>query len=251
MVRLALSIITLISIVVSGVVIAAETRPVVESYACDFKSGKDIDDLNSAVKYWQGQVDKIGSTDLDGYFAVTAMPLMGRAEADFYWFGVNPNLNQMVRAQTAYTNSTEGQSADKRFIAMSRCKMNAYFLEPIYSGYEAEADDDDGVLEIFGCTLKEGQDMSDVQEAEETWQKQAAGMGFKVAVYRWDNFKTISQYDLVYLEVNDDLESFGANTTTWLTTDSARSADAAFASVMTCDSAVLSSHIIHRPKPQQ
>ena len=135
MVRLALSIITLSIIASSGVVFAAETRPVVESYACDFKSGKGVKDLNSAVKYWQGQVEKIGSKDLDGYFAVTAIPLMGRTEADFYWFGVNPNLNQMVRGNAAYSNSKEGQSAGERFSAMSTCKMNTYFLEPLYSWY--------------------------------------------------------------------------------------------------------------------
>ena len=150
-----------------------------------------------------------------------------------------------------YSNSKEGQSADARFSAMSTCKMNAYFLEPLYSGYEAAADDDDAVLEIYGCTLNDGQDMGDVQDAEEKWQKQNTAMASKITAYRWDNFKTISQYDLVYLVVNDDLASFGANTTAWLTTDATQAVDAEFASVMRCDSAVLASQVVHRPKPTE
>ena len=150
-----------------------------------------------------------------------------------------------------YSNSKEGQSADARFRAMSTCKMNAYFLEPLYSGYEAAADDDDAVLEIYGCTLNDGQDMGDVQDAEEKWQKQNTAMASKITAYRWDNFKTISQYDLVYLVVNDDLASFGANTTAWLTTDATQAVDAEFASVMRCDSAVLASQVVHRPKPTE
>ena len=93
--------------------------------------------------------------------------------------------------------------------------------------------------------------MANAQAAEAIWNAQNTAMASKITAYRWDNFKTISQYDLVYLVVNDDLAAFGANTTAWLTTDSARSADAEFASVMTCDSAVLASQIVHRPKPQQ
>jgi hypothetical protein len=60
-----------------GQVQAAETGGVVETYSCHFNSGKDAKDLDGAVKFWQSQVKKLNSTDLNKYFGSVLTPIKG------------------------------------------------------------------------------------------------------------------------------------------------------------------------------
>jgi hypothetical protein len=252
MIRLTLS--TLAALVflfsASGTALAEETGPIVEAFSCTFNSGKDADDLDDAVKFWQAQVDKIGSKDLDSYFAVTVMPIRANFDGDFYWLGSNANLNAFARGQTAYDNSKEGRAADARFAAMSSCKSNTYFSTELHAAMVPEEDDDQTVLEMYGCTLNKGKTLSNVMGAEAAWKEQITAMEAKISAYRWTPFHANTPYDLVYVVVNDDLEALAAQQTKWLTSEGGRMSDMAFQSVMSCESGIFASKVVHMPKQE-
>jgi len=252
MIKLTLSIFTTLVFLfsASGAALAAETGPIVEAFSCTFNSGKDADDLDDAVKFWQTQVEKIGSKDLDSYFAVTVMPIRANFDGDFYWLGSNANLNSFARGQAAYNNSKAGRAADARFAEMSSCKSNTYFSTELHTAMVPEEGDNQAVLEMYGCTLNKGKTLSNVMGAEAMWKAQITAMEAKVSAYRWTPFHANTPYDLVYVVVNDDLEALAAQQTNWLTSEGGRMSDMAFQSVMSCESGIFASKIAHLPKQE-
>ncbi len=89
-----------------------ETPAVGESFRCNYIDGKGSKDLDSAVSYWQSQLEKIDSADIKNYFAAVLKPIYSNIDADFFWLGVNTNLNAFARGNTAYAASDAGQAAN-------------------------------------------------------------------------------------------------------------------------------------------
>jgi len=227
---------------------AQETPPIVEAFSCSYHKGKEAADLDSAIDFWNEQLKKIGSPDLNAYFAATGMPLRASVDADFFWFGVYPNLNVMGRALSDYLASKPGQAADARFASMSSCRSNTYFSEALYEGMgEPQAEDTSAVLEMYACKLNEGKTMADVREAEDYWRSQVTAMKFPANFYRWSPFMANTPYDLVYVGVNDDLESYASANTTFLASAGGEEANRRFEAVMNCESGLLTSRIVHQP----
>jgi hypothetical protein len=95
----------------------------VETFTCSINEGSDMDDVRSAAKFWQEQIAKIDSPELNKYEAFLLTPFRGtRPGLDFAWLGTSPDLTSMAAGATAYYGSKEGQAADERLQKVSTCQ---------------------------------------------------------------------------------------------------------------------------------
>ena len=94
---------------------------VVETFSCSINDGSDMDDVDAATKFWQGQIGKIDSAALKNYQAYQWTPLRGGTGADFVWVGNYSDLANWAKGTSDYMNSAAGQAADARFERVSTC----------------------------------------------------------------------------------------------------------------------------------
>ena len=84
---------------------------ITETFTCEFKDGKDADDIVAAAEFWAQQVDKINSKDMDAYFGALLFPFRATVPTpgydDWGWIGYWPSLNAMGRGLTDYLGSKE------------------------------------------------------------------------------------------------------------------------------------------------
>ena len=99
---------------------------VVETFSCDINDGSDMDDWDSAVKFYQAQVKKIDSAALNDYQAYQWTPFRGGTGADMVWVGNSPDLTTWAQGETDYANSAAGAAADERFADVSTCTNNLW-----------------------------------------------------------------------------------------------------------------------------
>jgi hypothetical protein len=99
---------------------------VVETFSCDINDGSDMDDWDSAVKFYQAQVKKINSAGLNQYQAYQWTPFRGGTGADVVWVGNSPDLTTWAQGETDYANSAAGAAADERFADVSTCTNNLW-----------------------------------------------------------------------------------------------------------------------------
>ncbi|MCZ6501401.1 MAG: hypothetical protein O6945_02680 [Gammaproteobacteria bacterium] len=226
-----------------------ETPAVVEGFRCDFTGNNDAKDLDSAVSFWQSQMEKIDSPDLKNYFAAVLTPIRSNNTADFYWLGAHANLNAFARGNAAYMASEAGQAANARFQKISTCVSNLFFSENLYQGTPPQEGDNDFVLEAYGCTLKHGKTMANVQAAEAGIVGVLKAQGSKINVFRWTPFLSGLPADVVYLVAHDDLIVFGSSNTKFFMSPGGQSSQFALSTVMDCTGALYSGEVIHAPPP--
>ncbi|MFT7128774.1 MAG: hypothetical protein ACI89U_000882 [Gammaproteobacteria bacterium] len=227
--------------------VAAESTPIAEFSQCTFKPGKDAGDLAKATTYWQKQMAKI-YPEGSSYLAAIYTPIWGDRDGDFVWGGFSPNLNNWAANSAAYMNSKEAKAANDKFDAVADCSPpNTYMIKGLHQGMESKPDDNMAIAEIFSCTLNEGKTMSNVMAAEQAWNAQAAAMKIPTNSWRFTPAWANTQSDLAYMVLHDDLVAFAANTTNWQSQSGTSAIDAGFASVMNCESFVMSSELVSRP----
>jgi len=120
-------------------------------------------------------------------------------------------------------------------------------MTTLHQGAEPDPTDDNGVIEIFACTVNEGKTSANVLAAEQPWAAQAIALKLSLSSWRFNPTWANSPPDLVYFVAHDDLKAFAANSTARLTDPRVAGVNAEFADTMTCESWVKASQIVHRP----
>ncbi len=230
-----------------GQVQAAETGGVVETFSCKYIDGKGAKDLDGAIKFWQAQVAKLNSADLNKYFGAVLTPIKGGSDADFFWLGGSPDLNTFARGQSDYASSEQGQAADARFAKMSRCTSNMYFSEQIYAGAPPEEGDTDAIIQAYGCTLKEGKSRANVMAFEKMAVARSEQLKAKTNIYRLSPYMADTPADVVYLVGYDDLVAFGESSTEFMTAPGYGGFLAAVGDTMDCNSSLAAMRVTHAP----
>ncbi len=99
----------------------------VETFACSNRPGSDSGDIRSAVDFWQQQMKKISSPDLQKYNGYLVTPFRGgNGGVDWGWIGTFPDMVSFGRGMRDYMNSKEGQAADARFEQASTCRSGLW-----------------------------------------------------------------------------------------------------------------------------
>lgn len=216
-----------------GQVHAAETPAIIDAFACNLASGKDAKDIDSAVAFWNQQVDKIDNEALNQYTAWIGTPIRSTNPADFHWVGISPNLNTWAKGNAAYSESDEGQAADSRFDELGTCTSELWTSELLH-GTVRGPEDKNLVLETYVCNLLPGKTMDNIRAAEANFVKALKAAGIEMNVFRLSPMYTNGQADLVYFVGHDDIETFGATGTTVATTPATSMASQSFQLIMDC-----------------
>ena len=104
-----------------------ELDGVIETYACQFKPGKDLQDYDKAITYWNEQAKKLNSDVINNYEANRVTPIIGGSSRfDFGWSGVAPSLMAWAQGKEAYAASREGRAAQARLNSVGRCDSNLW-----------------------------------------------------------------------------------------------------------------------------
>ena len=145
----------------------------VEWYACSFRDGKDMEDLNKVTARFNKWADK----NDPGYSAWLMFPnLHSGVEYDFGWLGSWASGADFGKGTDAF-NQTDLMSD---FMEVIDCSMG----HEMASSAVINAPDgppDNGVVIFAGCTLEEGKNLNDSYAAHKTLSEAMQAMGGKGA----------------------------------------------------------------------
>jgi hypothetical protein len=160
---------------------------------------------------------------------------------------VSPNLNEFAKSTGAYYESAAGQAADARFAKMSKCTSNLFFGEPLHIGSPPTPDNTEFVLESYGCTIRAGQTMADVEAVEAEFIAMSKAQGSKSNVYRLTPYLANTPADIVYFVGHNDMVTFGKSSTMNLMSAAGAASNQSVARVMDCNGSLNGGSIIHAP----
>lgn len=226
---------------------AAETQPLAEVFVCTLRDGKTMADVDAAILSWQK--DFGSQAAFDGYFAAVWTPLRANTPYDLAWIGATADLN-------AWATLAEGPRAasEAHFADVLTCESGLHFVSTVYEGAVVEPGDDEGIVEVFGCTLRDGKTLADLQPANDAFVKALDGLKqtdpklAAVNLHQFQPWLDTTPYDAFYATVNDDLRAFGATNSAYFASKEGQAAEAAFGNAATCESGLWHSQVVHRLK---
>ena len=110
---------------------------ILDTYACDFNDGKDMDDLMSARDYYVEQYEKNGLTAPTAYLWSL---VKGNAPTEMIWFDVHENLKAYAQSADAAAAATGLEKVQERFDAVITCQSsNIATIMPVYQRESASS----------------------------------------------------------------------------------------------------------------
>ena len=221
----------------TGLAAAAETGPIREVYACNFKGNSDVGDLMSARDYYLQQLEK---ADLEPSDAFVWTPIAGAPDVDFLWFNNAENLNEFGRASDAYYATEEGRAADSRFESVADCTMSLSTRQLVYDGGALEVEDNSAIIGAAACRLRHGQNMANVQDLITHLRGvlEASDMHDAFLAYIEVPMVSSTDMDLYFYGVHDSMTDYAARTTMVQTADSWGMLRRHFEQVVDCNSSL-------------
>jgi hypothetical protein len=226
---------------------AMETPTIIDTYSCNFLDGKGEKDLDSAISYWNQQMDKMDNDTVNQGAHWLITPVRSSQPGDFYWLSASPNLTAWANGNAAYAASDEGQAADARFTKMSKCTSASWMSEQVYGDQTPPEPGATTILEAAGCTLKEGKTMSNVRAVEANFVAEAKAAGLDMRVFRFSPMYTNGEVDLLYFVGYNDTASYVANNNKGWNTKGLRVANAFSQLVMDCGAGLYNARNLRAP----
>ncbi|MCZ6642261.1 MAG: hypothetical protein O7G86_20435 [Gammaproteobacteria bacterium] len=150
----------------SGVAVqAAEAPPpvVLETFACNYHDGKDMDDLLSARDYMVKQAGKAGLSLAPGY---VWSKYKGGPDLDHIWFTVHESLAAFAAESEAFGSAPELAGVGARFDTVASCDSNIAMARAIFQGSEAGPPVGSAFISSNACMFHDGVDASDMADLE-------------------------------------------------------------------------------------
>ncbi len=243
---------TLLIAMMASASFAAETPGVVETYACNLKPGKTLADLDKATAYFNGQVDAAG---VETYFAATLVPVRANIPYDVIWVGAYPNLTTFANEETALAESGVAARVNAEFDEVVSCKSGLYFSNPLHSALPQEMDDNESMVQVFGCNFNDGKGPADLAAAHKAYGTAvsaltAANLG-NFTTIQWMPYLANAPFDVAYLSVFDDMKSMAASDSMYYTSKEGAAAEAEWAKVLSCKSGLYLGTRVRQPAPQE
>jgi hypothetical protein len=203
----------------SGTVLAQDEQPenptmrVVEGWTCDYNEGKGPADLKKANDAWNKWMDETGQND---YYAAIITPYFyGEQNFDFGWLGVARDGNTFGMGTHKWIN--EGGEVGALFNDAITCKSHTAWASMVVDPRDGDGDgdesDNDFVLSIANCSIKEGHKFEEYLAAAQEWDAYAKEVGIKSVSWAWFPIAGESNDDYGFKGVGaaDDFVELGAN----------------------------------------
>ena len=243
-----LAVLLIASITLTSLGAHAASPQVAQLFGCNFLEGKGMADLEKALDAYKAAVPKIKSPELQKMGSNLWLPYRATTPYDFVWSDRNMTLEEWGKLSVAYDSSKEGQAADAVFSGVAKCSAAGLVTsEILFQTKQALQDDDDLLLESYGCTLKPGKTMADVDAALAVWKPvfAKAATGASTVLRRIPLLP--GQYDLMYLAVWDDPAAYAKATSAFMADPGSSASDAALNAVEQCTGGLWKSRSIVRP----
>ncbi len=133
---------------------AAEAQPpgVLATFACNFKDGKDMDDLMSARDYYVSESKKAGVSTPEAY---VWSRFKGGVPFDHIWFDLHANLADFAAGAEEYRNA-DMSKVDDRFEAIETCEANVSTVRPLFQGGETSPPNGSAFISSNACSFRDG-----------------------------------------------------------------------------------------------
>ncbi len=142
---------------------AADGPGVMATFACNFKDGKDMDDLRAARDYY---VRESGKEGLETPPAYVWNLFKGGVPFDHVWFDLYANLGAFAADIAAY-GAADTDRIDERFASVDGdCENNLFTVKPIHMGSSAAPGAETSFITSNACTLRHGISDQDVLDFE-------------------------------------------------------------------------------------
>ena len=120
-----------------------------ETFACNFAKGKDLDDFLAVAKKWDRFADDGFSEPYEG-FVLTPFYFNADNDADVYWVGVSPNF--AAQGTTADEWMAKGSALQKAFDQVAPCQSHSQMASIAVRDINRST----GVVDFSACSLKPG-----------------------------------------------------------------------------------------------
>ena len=224
--------------------VQAQEQQVVQLFACTLQDGKTIDDVWSLVDNFRVGISSLENTD-EGSGSFLWTSFRGATPYDYILGFTNSSLNDMVAGLDSYYSSGVGAPLDAQFAATGDCMSVISFSEQIRNGTIGNTGDRelDAVVELFACTINEGSDMGDIDDATEYWLEQVSDLDSEATnqyeAYIWTPYRGgTGQADFLWVGNYPDLATWAQGETDYNSSKQGQNAEARFAKVSTCNSSL-------------
>jgi len=142
---------------------AEEAQPpaVVETWACSYNPGKDIDDLMNARDYYVKQADKAGLSIGPAYLWSL---LKGDVGFDTLWLAPHANFAAFAAAADAEAASSDMAGVEERFDQVATCTARIGTIQSVFQREGADDGDSSSIVSASACSLKPGVGASDLED---------------------------------------------------------------------------------------
>jgi len=227
----------LVGLSLAASAMAAEVGPVAEVFVCKLKPGKTLADFDAATAVFNKIAD--GMEAYKSYFAARLVPYRTDTPYDVVWIGRSPTLNAW--AKTADASLTKPMHAsDEAFDAVATCQSGLYFTSLLHDALPNEKDDVDTVIEAYSCKLNDGKTVADLDEPHRLYKEAVKAMAkadpttANFIMVEWERWLANDPDEITYLQVNDDMQSFGRSESAYYSSNEGKAAEAAWAKVLNC-----------------
>lgn len=219
----------------------------VEIYACNFRKGKDMDDLARVTKKWNAWLD---TSEGPAYMAYNLTPLYYSSEIEFdiAWLGVWADGVSMAAGTSHWLSKGGNLHAD--FGKVIKCDTHQNLAALTIKAENATGGD--GPVEFSNCTVKKGSTVAEAIAAIHEWSGYETENGSDAARYvlfpaYGESSK--AKYDFKYVEAYPSYESFGLAYDRFGTGGGYKAHRKIIKRVMSCDNArVYDSKAVRLPK---
>ena len=153
-----------------------------ETYACNFNEGNDLQDVLAAAKKWNNFASKNFSMPYQAYVLTPFYRNAQDQQHDFYWLGLSPNFEAQGTVQDEMRN--KGQKYQAAFDEVSNCDGQSQWamlrVKTSDEGPSAE-----GAVSFEACTMLEGYTQEKMMAADEKMNAFMNKAGVSGNVVRW------------------------------------------------------------------
>ena len=206
----------LISLICSFSIFADNHMPsysVMESFQCNFKDGKDLDDVNRVNNEWAKWAQEPGNISVQyNAWQITSL-FQNSKDFEFThgWLGFTNNYENMGTVQDEWLKN--GSRMQAKFDSVEECGGHSMYYE--YVSRPADKPIEDGFMTVRGCDLTEEATNEKFLAADEKWNAFASENGFSDGVLmRWlpgSGSGIDYPYDFLRVSVVPSLKEWGQN----------------------------------------
>ncbi len=138
---------------------AAEAQPpgLLETFACTYNDGQDMDDLLSARDYFVRQAERAGITPRESY---VWSRFKGGPDFDYVWLTVHQDL----AAFAARADGDPLPGVGERFRAVAECQTGIMEISPVFLGADTDGPNEESFVSVSACSPRPGIGPDDIAD---------------------------------------------------------------------------------------